>query len=146
MTEEFLIDSGASVNIIPKDVWDKCWDDEDMFIYDLDIKGKRTITAYGSKPLKVYGTFRAYIEVPGTCKPKSFETFIIVDEPGIPLLGFHTARRLKILQVGTDVNFVSKTSTRNEFQKIPGLRVKFLVDGTVQPTRNNTFRIPASLE
>lgn len=143
---EFLVDSGANVNIIPKTTWEKCWNDEDMFIYDLDLKGKQTINAYGSKPLKVMGTFRAHIEVPHLTKPKAFEEFIIVDEPGIPLLSFHTARRLGVIKIGVDISNVSRKNETKIFPKVPGLKVRFLVDKSVRPSRNSSFRIPASLE
>lgn len=143
---EFLVDSGANVNIIPKKTWEKCWEDEDMFIYDLDYKSKRAINAYGSKPLKIVATFRAHIETLNLTKPKTFEEFIVVDEPGIPLLSFHTARRLGIIKIGADVNNVLDKSEKESFPKVPGLKVRFLVDRSVRPSRNSSFRIPASLE
>lgn len=146
MEQMFLIDSGATVNLIPKNIWEEYWNDEDMFMYDLDFKGTRSINAYGSRPLKVMGTFRAHIEIPNTGKPKSFEEFIVVDEVGTPLLGCHTAKRLRVLRMGAEVNTVTTNGESSEFPKIPGLSIKFLVDTSVRPSRNSSFRIPAALE
>lgn len=147
-TAEFLIDSGASINIIPRETWDEIWKDEDTFLYDVKTGHNREITAYGGKPLKVHGTFKAYIEVSDAEKPRQFEEFFIVDEAGIALLSFNSARRLKVLKVGTDVNGINvhQESKEKIFPKIPGLKVKFLIDPSVRPTKNSSFRIPASLE
>lgn len=155
-TKEFLIDSGANINIIPRKVWNEIWEDEDTFLYDVKTGHNQGITAYGGKPLKVFGTFKAFIEVPDGGKPKQFEEFVIVDEPGIALLSFNTALHLKVLKIGTDVNMIMdatvaiiQTKDVREtqlFPKVPGLKVRFLTDPSVRPIKNSSFRIPASLE
>lgn len=141
-----MIDSGANVNIIPREVWNEMWDDEDIFLYDVKTGHNRKINAYGGKPLNVYGTFKAFVELPNIPLPKQFEEFFIVNEAGISLLSFNTARRLKVLKVGTDVNSIDIKEKFKEFPKIPGLKVKFITDPTIRPVKNSSFRVPASLE
>lgn len=131
------------MNVIARKEWDKLASDEDAFIYDIRTKVRRNITAYGGKPLTVYGTFSAYVEVDNADKPRQFEEFFIVEDAGIALLSFSTAKRLKVLKVGTAVN---TTEAPREFPKIPNLKVKFLIDNSVRPVKNSAFRIPASLE
>lgn len=145
--EEFLIDSGASINIIPRTTWDKIWTDEDCFIFDAREGCSKRITAYGGKPLDVWGTFKAHIQIPNTAKPQLMEEFFVIEEGGSALMSFNTARKMKIIKIGTDVNLASDTGGKTEtFPSIPGLKVRFIIDDSVRPVRNSSFRIPASLE
>lgn len=140
---EFLIDSGANINVIPKQLWDKMCIDEDIFLYEVKMGKTRDISAYGGKQLKVFGSFKAWLEFSN--KPRCFEEFVIVEESGIALLSYRSAERLKVLRVGADVNAVL-TNQQETFPKVPGLKIKFLINKEVRPVKNSAFRIPASLE
>lgn len=140
--EKFLIDSGATINFIPLEVWERLWADEDS-----RFSKNRNITAYGGKQLNVYGTFKAWIVVKESSKPRQFEEFIIVDENGRSLLSFNTANKLKVLKIGAEVNLVSNSElVTKQFPKFPGKPIKFNINPTVRPIKNSSYRIPASLE
>lgn len=136
---KFLVDSGANINIIPRGIWDKMRSDEDCFLYNVRAGCDKQLTAYGGKPLAVVGTFKAHIQIPEARSPRSLEEFFIVEESGSPLLSYSTAKRLKVIKIGPDINAVNlntEDATKKIFPSVPGLKVKFLIDETIRPVKN----------
>lgn len=144
----FLIDSGADVNVVCGNDWDRIEREFNSGMAKLEIVSKMDkgiIHAYGSKaPLLVERAFRAEIVVPNSRKPPVTAIFHVIRKGLRSLLGRSTASDLKLLHVGTTVDICEMTEEVNEFPKMPGVTVKFSVDKTVAPVKNAYYNVPAA--
>ncbi|PFX21225.1 Gag-Pro-Pol polyprotein [Stylophora pistillata] len=91
-----LIDSGASTNVIDKNLWLKSKQDK---IKCVSRKSDKKLYAYGSnQPLNVLGTFSAQARVEGK---EAEAEFVVINGEGAALLGRETAIKLGVLKLGT---------------------------------------------
>ena len=90
-----LIDSGASTNVIDKNLWSKLKQDK---IKCVSRKSDKKLYAYESKqPLNVLGTFSALAKVEGK---EAEAEFVVINGEGAALLGRETAIQLGVLKLG----------------------------------------------
>ena len=92
-----IIDSGASINIIDRHLW------EYLKKHKVSCTSHLTnmkLYAYGSlNSLDVAGWFKAQVTVYGTDKSLQDVTFYVIEENGQPLLGKDAASKLGILHI-----------------------------------------------
>ena len=95
---DMLVDSGASTNVIDKNLWTKLKQEK---IECVSKKSNKKLYPYGSKqPLEVLGTFSALKKVGET---EVEAEFVVIDGEGEALLGRETAVQLGVLQLGVPV-------------------------------------------
>ena len=145
---EMLIDSGASTNVIDKNLWSKLKQDK---IKCVSRKSDKKLYAYGSKqPLNVLGTFSALVRVEG----KEIEAeFVVINGEGAALLGRETAIQLGVLKLGTRICTVTSSETimsdyKEIFEgvgKLKDYQVKLHVNPDVPPVARPVRRTPFSL-
>lgn len=153
----FLIDSGAQVNTITKASFDKILADRDAAsqILNLQTSSDKPLKAYGMKdPINVFANFSAELFISHD-RPVMIEKFYVVDEFRA-LLGFSTAIRYSVLDIGLDVpirhsdffgheaHYAQAVSIVEEFPKfnIPPVSLKYNAD--MPPARNVYTHIPAA--
>ena len=133
---KFLVDSGASVNIVS-------FSAVKVFGVDLQPCGTRVYAFNSSAPLPVIGKFSALIE--SKCSAVDAEFLVVESETS--LLGYTTATELGILQIANAVSV-----EKNVFQRYPSLftglgkmknvEVKLHIDRNVSPVHQTHRRIP----
>lgn len=102
--QEFIVDTGARSNIIPKCVW-VVLKERGIKVENQTTQCNKQFRAYGTdKALKINGSFEAIMEINGM---KAREKFYVTEEGTKCLLGHDTAVRRKIVifsksDVGTD--------------------------------------------
>ncbi|XP_062556966.1 uncharacterized protein K02A2.6-like [Armigeres subalbatus] len=143
----FLVDSGADVNIVGGADWNRL---EKEFrsghakLELIDHSVAKEIRAYATDaPIVIRCAFRAEVEVLGAPKPVVTAKFLVVEEGRRSLLGRRTASELKLLKVGLSVNNC-EVPTSALFPKMPGVRVKFSIDRSVPPEKNAYYNVPAA--
>ncbi|KAK3733402.1 hypothetical protein QZH41_002706 [Actinostola sp. cb2023] len=100
---QMVIDSGASANIIDKELWNSL---KEKKIKCISSKSNKKLYAYGSeKSLNVLGSFTA---LTGIGKSETQAEFIVIDGTGEPLLGRETASELGVLKIGVNVMSVNE--------------------------------------
>ena len=134
---KFLVDSGASVNVINHEAADK-------FTNKLMPSDARVYAFNSSEPLPVVGTFTAVME--SKCGTTEAD-FLVVSGQACSLLGYTIACDLGILQIANAVSI-----ERNIFQMYPSLfhrlgkmrnvEVKLHIDEKVEPIRQSHRGIP----
>lgn len=144
----FLIDSGADVNVIGGDDW-KVLKKEYLSgiarLKPISRSGDKELRGYASNnPMKIICSFHAQVEVVGLAKPVVTAEFVVVDQGRRSLLGRSTASEIRLLEVGPAVNSCETSDTVEPFPKMPGVKVKFSIDETVSPARNAYFNVPAA--
>lgn len=144
---QFMIDSGADVNVLAERDWAVLSDKmlySEAFLYDVDHKPTSAVTAYASKEeLTVLCSFRAWIEVENHDKPRSFEKFFVVKDGVKSLLGRQAALKMRLLEIGLDVNVVT-VKRQTPFPAVPQTLVEFDIDESEPPTCNAYCNIPAA--
>ncbi|GFR81757.1 transposon Ty3-I Gag-Pol polyprotein [Elysia marginata] len=134
----FLIDSGASVNLLP-------------------IKYATHLVASSTKPLRAYcdttvdtkGISRQVIKNPKTGKNYSVE-FVVVDNECQPVIGLKAARQMKLLAIKEN-NFEQVASLTNsaifngELGSLPG-KQHLTVDSSVAPVIMPDRRVPIAMK
>ena len=143
-----LIDSGASTNVIDKNLWSKLKQDK---VKCVSKKSDKKLYAYGSKqPLKVLGTFSALARVG---EKEADAEFVVIDGEGAALLGRETAIQLGVLKLGIPIcSVISKESIMSDYKeifegvgKLKDYQVKLHVDPDVPPVAQPVRRTPFSL-
>ena len=149
---KMLIDSGASCNVIDKELWNAL---KQQKIKCRSEKVTRTINAYGNtEPLPVLGVFTADV-IAANCQIADVE-FIVIDGKGEALLGKRTATELGVLKIYTDgtVNSVKLTTEDlagaypevfNGVGTLKDHEIKIHIDESVKPVAQGLRRIPFSL-
>ena len=145
---EMLIDSGASTNVIDKNLWLKLKQDKIKCVLR---KSDKKLYAYGSRqPLNVLGTFSALVRVEG----KEIEAeFVVINGEGAALLGRETAIQLGVLKLGTRICTVTSSETivsdyKGIFEgvgKLKDYQVKLHVNPYVPPVAQPVRHTPFSL-
>ncbi|XP_060082836.1 uncharacterized protein LOC132562127 [Ylistrum balloti] len=95
-----IIDSGASVNLIDRVLWEKLKSEN---IACKSEKTEKKLYAYKpEKPLDLLGKFSSYICLKGS--DQGFETdFYVIKGKGPALIGCETAKRLGVLSLGVNL-------------------------------------------
>ena len=151
-----IIDSGASCNVIGRNVWEYLKANK---VACVSTKASKKLYAYGSnQPLKVAGVFNAEVSVGGSVL--SGVEFVFIENGGHVLLGRETAISLGVLKLGAHVNSleVSTDGAKAEasiFEKFPGccegigklkdFQLKVPSDSEVQPVSKPIRRGPYHL-
>ena len=145
---EMLIDSGASTNVIDKNLWSKL---KQKKIKCVSRKNDKKLYAYGSKqPLNVLGTFSALVRVGGK---ETEAELVVINGEGAALLGRETAIQLGVLKLGTRICTVTSSETimadyKEIFEgveKLKDYQVKLHVNPDVPPVAQPVKRTPFSL-
>ena len=145
---DMLVDSGASTNVIDKNLWTKLKQEK---IECVSKKSNKKLYPYGSKqPLEVLGTFSALTKVGET---EVEAEFVVIDGEGEALLGRETAVQLGVLQLGVPVYSVRTEEEilcdyKEIFKgvgKLRGYQVKLYVDPEVPAVAQPVRRTPFSL-
>ena len=143
-----LVDSGASANIIDKELWEGL---KKRKIKCKSRKSDKKLYAYGSdKPLKLLGSFTAQA---GIERGETQAEFIVIGGVGEPLLGRQTASELGVLKMGPDVMSIGEAVPVMErykevFEgvgKLKDYQLKLHIDPNVKPVAQHARRIPYSL-
>ncbi|XP_062704531.1 uncharacterized protein K02A2.6-like [Aedes albopictus] len=142
----FLVDSGADVNIVGGTDWICLEKELRCGMAKLEpVAVVRELRAYAvDAPMQIRCAFKAEVEVVDAEKPRVTAEFLVVDEGRRSLLGRRTACELKLLKVGLSVNSCEQYTTTGIFPKMPGVRVKFSVDSSIPPERNAYYNVPAA--
>lgn len=137
-----LIDSGSPINTLNEiDFLRLLKNKAELFQMNYNVKEK--FTGYGSSnPLECMAKFVALIEVAQN-KPRCYEEFFVINNARQSLLGKSSAERLCILKVGLEVNAIQIV---NEFPKIPNIKVKLIIDKSVEPKQRTYNCIPVAQE
>ena len=151
-----IIDSGASCNVIGRNVWEYLKANK---VACVSTKASKKLYAYGSnQPLKVAVMFNAEVSVGGSVL--SGVEFVFIENGGHVLLGRETAISLGVLKLGAHVNLlqVSTDGAKAEasiFEKFPGccegigklkdFQLKVPTDSEVQPVSQPIRRGPYHL-
>ena len=145
---EMLVDSGASTNVIDKNLWSKLKQDKIKCVLR---KSDKKLYAYGSKqPLNVLGTFSTLVRVRGK---ETEAKFVVINGKGAALLGRETAIQLGVLKLGTQVCTVTSNETitfdyKEIFEgvgKLKDYQVKLHVNPYVPPVAQPVRCTPCSL-
>lgn len=108
----FLIDSGSLTNVMSEETFAVILRKSPEAIYDLCFTPTTNLSAYGGHPLAVKCTFRAWVEVVSTNKPKTFAEFVVVGGNSQDLMGYQTSKEMRVARVGLSVNSIeSKDQT-----------------------------------
>lgn len=138
---QFVIDSGTKRNIIDKESW-------------TDLKAKNIVTtwrrkevdagftSFGGHRLRFLGMFEANLRIGDR---QSMELFYVANEVGKCLLGYETAKRLRVLKIGIDVNNVNDEEIA-PLSKIKGISVEIPMKENFKPVQQPYRRVPAPLE
>ncbi|KAL9986226.1 hypothetical protein ACROYT_G000337 [Oculina patagonica] len=99
-----IIDSGASCNVIGRNVWEYLKANK---VECVSSKVSKKLFAYGSnQPLQVAGTFTAEVSVGE--RVLSGVEFVVIENEGHALLGRETAIALEVLKLGPQVNSLKR--------------------------------------
>ncbi|CAG2201497.1 unnamed protein product [Mytilus edulis] len=112
-----VIDSGATVNIIDRTLWEHLKKNK---IKCESKTSSKNLYAYGSnKPLTIAGSFNTNVCVNDRCVSADF---FVIEEDGQALLGHKTSIELGVLKIETNVNTVTdsvvKTNYISKFPKV----------------------------
>lgn len=145
---EFLVDSGADVNIVGGYDWASLERELRTGMAKLepiDPIEIKELRAYASEtPMVVRCAFRAMVEVVDATKPIVTAEFLVVDEGRRSLLGRQTAIEMKLLKVGLAVNSCGPSTTPGIFPKVPNVKVRFSVNTSIPPEKNAYYNVPAA--
>ena len=150
-----VIDSGASVNVIDRVLWEK------LKAKNIKCKSRKTnkpIYSYGSQEsLTVAGCFTVEVCVPSTGRNISTDVYVI-EEPGCAILCRKTATLLGLLNLSVPnqprVNALQSDSNNLSEQfndvftgvgKLKDYQLKITVDPSVQPIIQSTRLVPYRL-
>ena len=133
---DFLVDSGASVNIVNTDVQQKL--KVKLQPYDSNVYAYNSST-----PLQVLGKFSAVV----ASKHKSISAEFIVVNDKTSLLGYTTATNLQVLKVVNEVSpkadiFTLYPGLFSDLGKMRDLQVKLHINEGMKPVTQTHRRIP----
>lgn len=143
----FLVDSGADVNVIGGNDWTQLKREAQTGIAVLEFIDEpfKKLHAYGSyNPMIVECTIKAEISIIGSTKSGIQAVFHVVPKGARSLLGRSTSSDMGLLHVGSKINCCEKMSAEETFPKMPGVKVKFSIDQTVPPMKTAYYNIPAA--
>lgn len=137
---EWVVDSGAGVNVITRQAWDFLKKQKVRVTYQ-STSVKKPLKAYGGHPIEVAGMFSTTVAT----KNNITEAEIFVVEKGsCCLLGRKTAKALGILSINTSVWSV-KRDEGERIGKIIGAVAEIQINPTVRPVQQTQCHIPIPL-
>ena len=144
---DVIIDSGATVNIIDKSMW------ESLKAKHIKCKSERSnkkLYTYSSdKPLDLIGKFSTVVSLKGPHREIEADFYVINGE-GPALLGKQTAMDLGVLKI--EINAVQDDKLKrhaecfNGIGKLSDYELKLHIDDSVEPVAQRMYRIPFSLQ
>lgn len=144
---EFLIDSGAKVNTMSPEAYDRLLKYGRHAIVDHKAEVNDELRSYAaSRPLKVICTFKADLSVPGSKRTARETEFYVIEGASVSLLSFETSTELKLLRVGLEVFSVEKAEATQEFPKMPIPPIKIRTDNSQEPVQAYRYNIPLAME
>lgn len=159
---EFMIDSGAQVNTVTKVSFNKIVADEisSSKIFTISNFADQPLKGYASNdPIEVVAVFTAELFI-SEDRPITLEKFYVVDEVRA-LLGFNTAVRYSILDIGlnvpvraqqlfnlsgSNIAHIESSAPSAEFPKFNVPPVTLRYDHNMPPSRNVYTHIPAAFK
>lgn len=168
-TMTFLVDPGSQENIMSEKTFSRLWQNSPQAIFRLSFTPTQHFSAYGGHKLQTLCTFHSWIEAVEAEKPKEFANFAVIKDGDRDLLGYTTAKRMRVARVGLSVNFVDHnqensnklevsapqpskitlSETRNSvhiFPKMPGVKLRFQLKSDVTPVKAARRNIPLSMQ
>ncbi|XP_033641983.1 uncharacterized protein K02A2.6-like [Asterias rubens] len=146
---DVIIDSGASVNIIDKSLWEEL---KGKRIQCKSERSNKKLYAYGStNPLKVLGKFVTKIKVDGMSHEDTEveADFYVTESKGPALLGKDTSVELGVLKIGVNLVAGEVIDSYPEcFQgvgKLKDHKLKLHIDKEVRPVAQHMYRVPYTL-
>lgn len=147
---QMIIDSGASCNVVDKQLWEKL---KLQKIKCQSKKCEKILYGYGnSNPLKTIGTFVAEI---CTRDRQITAEFVVIEGQGQPLLGKDSAEQLGVLKLGHEINTVKSQPDSDivrefrdcftGFGKLKDFQLNIPIDKTVRPVAQQVRRVPFQL-
>ncbi|XP_058816578.1 uncharacterized protein K02A2.6-like [Topomyia yanbarensis] len=116
-----------------------------VMIREVQLPDSSILRAYAAdQPMKIECVFKVKIEVVGASKPPILAEFLVVPRGRRSLLGRGTASDMGLLKVGLLINSFTRTEDLAVFPKMPGVRIRFSTDETVQPEKNAYYNVPAA--
>lgn len=138
---KLLVDSGSDINVVHKEAWQQL-KDKQVKVSNMEKGCDHVVKGYGSTtPLQIIGTFIAETSIgSNTVEAK----FFVVEGGQRCLLGDRTAKALKVLKVGVDVNQIEKQV--QHFGKIKDVQVRIHMDPSYKPVFQPLRRVPIPFE
>ncbi|XP_055619507.1 uncharacterized protein K02A2.6-like [Toxorhynchites rutilus septentrionalis] len=143
----FLIDSGADVNVIGGNDWERLQVEFNLGKAKFEIikLPSSGIHAYGCKdPIPVECSFKAKVAVMEAVKPSIIAIFYVIRQGARSLLGRSTASDMKLLKIGSTINNCETIKDEEKFPKMPGVMVRFSVNKSIAPVKNAYYNVPAA--
>lgn len=108
---KFIIDSGASCNVIDRGLWEML---KAKKVKCISRKCQKKLFAYGSKePLDIAGCFTATVQIGSHCVDCEF---VVIEGKGQALLGRDTSTTLGILKIESPVNTIKEEVKSDNLQ------------------------------
>lgn len=137
---KMLVDSGADANLVTLEAWEML-KKAGVRVSSSTKDSDRRFLSYGSStPLSVRGTFTAEIKIQNQ---SSFSEFYVVEKGQTCLLGDATAKQLRVLKIGVNVNSVEK---KEPFACIKNVEVHIHMEPDAKPVIQPVRRLPIPLE
>lgn len=124
-----VIDSGTRYNVVDRQSWAELKANNITTI----MRQKKVdigFRSYGGHRLSFQGMFEAIVEVG---PEQQIAKFYVANEIGKLLLGYETAKLLKELKIGEDINNIEEVSAEGEFSKIKGIVVDIPMRVDIKP-------------
>jgi len=143
----FLIDSGASCNVIDEETWKYCKAKRIRCVSKINVTDK--IYPYGqNKALELLGEFRGNLEIGDR---KTRVTFLVMKGRGRALIGYDTAKELGILRIGLEATVnINEARYQNKeifkrIGKLENFKLKLPIDRSQPPVAQPLRRVPFKL-
>lgn len=137
---DWMVDSGAGVNVISEETWSFLKKNK-MEVEYQTCNVTKSLLAYGNHRLSVKGMFVAKIETKKSCVS---DKVFVVKESGINLLGRKAAKELGILKIDTSICTVINSCEK--IGKVKDVTVSIQIDPKVKPVQHSQSRIPIPLQ
>ncbi|XP_053691045.1 uncharacterized protein K02A2.6-like [Sabethes cyaneus] len=138
---EWMIDSGASVNVIGEDTW-KQLKQKGCKVSYISNETRKKLMAYGNNKLDVKGVFKADISVGSTTVHREI---YVVKGSGANLLGRVTSMDLGVLRIQTEVHQILQEKT-GKIGKARNLLISININRDVYPVQQPCRRLPIPLQ
>nr|XP_029712665.1 uncharacterized protein K02A2.6-like [Aedes albopictus] len=142
---QWVIDSGASVNVIDENTWKMLKKQHCKISYESD-EPRKKLVAYGNHKLHVKGVFKADINHGSSTVHREI---YVVEGQGANLLGKTTSIDLGVLQIKSEVmqiNQETRLDERTEIGKAKDVLVTINIDSKVHPVQQPCRRLPIPLQ
>jgi hypothetical protein len=144
---DFMIDPGSDFDIFTQKDWETIEKESAVsraFVYNPVKSPSCNAIAYGETPLKFSWSVEARLKS-DSAKPSAFTKLWVARDGKVSLLSFNTARRMKLLEVGAEVNAIRGDPPR-PYPCMPGVEVNFVLKEGAQPVCQNYYNVPAAYE